>query len=119
MKTCDENTAKSICDPTVAPISVGLIINSCAEAGPRAAVTNALAAKKTKRSISASPSPKVPGKVDPSGYSDPSEAPIADFRSCRQGSFIVAPPHQAQHHHEQIDEVDVERQRAHHSLAAR
>ena len=31
---------------------------------------------------------------------------------------LASAAHQAQHHHEQVDEVEVERQRAHHGLAA-
>src|SRR4249919_2391290 len=31
---------------------------------------------------------------------------------------LTSTAHQAQHHHEQVDEVDVERKRAHHGLAA-
>ena len=31
---------------------------------------------------------------------------------------LASAAHQAQHHHEQVDEVDVERKRAHHGLAA-
>ena len=39
--------------------------------------------------------------------------------SCaRIARTLASAAHQAQHHHEQIDEVEVERQRAHHGLAA-
>jgi hypothetical protein len=39
-------------------------------------------------------------------------------RVAREDRTLASAAHQAQHHHEQVDEVQVERQRAHHGLAA-
>ena len=44
--------------------------------------------------------------------------PLASGSRAGIARTLASAAHQAQHHHEQVDEVEVERQRAHHGLAA-
>ena len=52
------------------------------------------------------------------GLRGSSHRPLASGSHARIIRTLASAARQAQHHHEQVDEVEVERQRAHHCLAA-